>query len=235
MTSKKSGAPSVKKIAEMVGQPAASLTGIEALLFPLTQYFDPHYHGIEKVPAGKPTMLVANHSVWSIADMLLPYGIRKHFDRHVRPLGDRMHFNPVVPQRALFEKFGVVLGAPSVVRTLMADDQDIFVFPGGAREVLKRHVEKYTLQWKKRLDFIKLALEGGYSITPVGVSGGDDIFDILLDAGHFLQTPLGKFLSTNTIARKCSGVVRRSRNFCVDLAFLLCRVRNSFILCSVNR
>ena len=202
MTREKSGTPNAEKIAEMIGRPAASLTEIETLLFPLIQYFDPHYHGIENVPADKPTLFVANHSVWSIADLMLPYGIRKHLDLHVRPLGDRMHFNPVAPQRTLFEKFGVVLGDRAVVRALMADGQSILVFPGGAREVMKRHNEKYTLQWKKRVGFVKLALEGGYSITPIGVSGGDDIFDILLDAGHLLKTPLGKFLGTNMIAKK---------------------------------
>ena len=34
------------------------------------------------------------------------------------------------------------------------------------------------------------------------MSGGDNIFDILLDAGDILKTPLGKFLSTNELAKK---------------------------------
>lgn len=202
MTKAKPDPLSKEAIAEMVGQPPASLDDIERLLFPLIQYFDPHYHQTENVRAGEPTMFVANHSIWSIADLLLPYGVKKHLDRHVRPLGDRMHYSPLAPQRKIFEKLGVVVGDRKVVRALMADRQDILVFPGGAREVMKRRDEKYTLQWKKRIGFLQLALEGGYSITPVGVSGGDDIFDILLDAGDILKTPLGKFLSTNELAKK---------------------------------
>lgn len=147
-------------------------------------------------------MFVANRSIWSIADLLLPYGARKNLDRHVRPLGDRMHYSPLAPQRKIFEKLGVVVGDRKVVSALMADRQDILVFPGGAREVMKRPDEKYTLQWQKRIGFLQLALEGGYSITPVGVSGGNDFFDILLDAGEILKTPLGKFLSTNELAKK---------------------------------
>ena len=57
MTKQESGAPSAEKIAKMIGRLPASLTEIEALLFPLIQYFDPHYHGIENVAAGKPTMM----------------------------------------------------------------------------------------------------------------------------------------------------------------------------------
>lgn len=202
MATEKSRAPSAEEIAEMVGRPAASLKEIESLLFPLIQYFDPHYHGIENVYANKPTMFVSNHSVWSIADMMLPYGLLKHQGRYVRSLGDRMHFAKLAPHRKLFEKLGVVLGTRGIVRALMDAQQSILVFPGGAREVMKRHDEKYTLQWKKRVGFVKLALEGGYSITPVGVSGGDDIFDILLDAGHFLETPLGKFLGGSDFGKK---------------------------------
>jgi len=202
MGENKMGSPTAKEIAEMIDRSPPTLSELETLLFPVIQYFDPHYHYAEKVGTDRPTMFVANHSVWSIADLMLPYGLKKHLDQDVRPLGDRMHFAKMAPHRKLFEKLGVVLGTRAVLRALMKDQQSILIFPGGAREVLKRHDEKYTLQWKKRVGFVKLALEGGYTITPVGVSGGDDIFDILLDAGHFLKTPLGKFLGGTDFAKK---------------------------------
>lgn len=202
MGEKKKGSPTSEEIAEMIDRPPPALKELDSLLFPIIQYFDPHYHHTEKVATDKPTMFVANHSVWSVADMMLPYGLKKHLDLDVRPLGDRMHFAKMVPHRKLFEKLGVVLGSRPILRALMEDQQNILVFPGGAREVLKRHDEKYTLQWKNRVGFVKLALQGGYTITPVGVSGGDDIFDILLDAGHFLETPLGKFLGGTDFVKK---------------------------------
>lgn len=202
MGNDKKGLPTPEEFAEMVDRPPAKLKEVETLLFPVIQYFDPHYHNVEAVTPDKPTMFVANHSVWSIADLLLPYGLLKEQDRSVRTLGDRMHFAKLAPHRKLFEKLGVVLGTRDIVRALMKDQQNILVFPGGAREVMKRHDEKYTLQWKKRVGFVKLALEAGYTITPVGVSGGDDIFDILLDAGHFLETPLGKLLGGSDFGKK---------------------------------
>ncbi len=189
-------------IAAMIAQPAASLDEVETLLLPLLHYFAPQFHQIDQVPQDKPTMFVANHSLWSVADLILPYGIRKHLGHNVRPLGDRMHFAKLAPQRSLFEKMGVVVGDRAVVRALMADGQSMLVFPGGSREVMKRHDEKYALQWKKRVGFVRMALEGGYTITPVGVSGGDDIFDILFDSGDFLRTPLGRMISANPLARK---------------------------------
>lgn len=179
-----------------------SLKGYRRACLPLIKYFDPQYHNFNKHNCDQPTLFVANHSIMSIADILLPYGIYQETGDYVRPLGDRLHFNRIAPHRTLFIKAGVVLGTRDNVRELMDDRQSILVFPGGIREVLKRRDEKYTLQWKKRIGFVSLALEKGYTITPIGVVGGDDIFNILMDANDVDKSLIGRKAMKTNLAQK---------------------------------
>jgi hypothetical protein len=68
------------------------------------------------------------------------------------------------------------------------------VFPGGGREVFKRKGEKYRLLWGDRLGFVRLAIEHRYPILPFGAVGAEECFEILVDAGDVLATPLGPLL-----------------------------------------
>jgi hypothetical protein len=63
----------------------------------------------------------------------------------------------------------------------MAHDQDLLVFPGGAHEAVKPSRERYRLQWKDRLGFVRLAAEQGYTIVPFGLVGPDEFYEYLLD------------------------------------------------------
>ena len=79
------------------------------------------------------------------------------------------------------------MGHPDVARALMAHDQDILVFPGGAHEAVKPSRERYQLQWKERLGFIRLAAEFGYTIVPFGLVGPDEFYEYLLDSEQIVK------------------------------------------------
>jgi 1-acyl-sn-glycerol-3-phosphate acyltransferase len=64
---------------------------------------------------------------------------------------------------------------------LMKTKQHILVFPGGAREALKRSGEEHRLFWKKRTGFARMAIANKYPITPFFVYGADLGYDILWD------------------------------------------------------
>ena len=64
----------------------------------------------------------------------------------------------------------------------MKAGENILLFPGGAREVAKRKGEAYQLVWKKRLGFVRLAVEHSYRILPFASVGQEDAFSIILDA-----------------------------------------------------
>jgi hypothetical protein len=50
------------------------------------------------------------------------------------------------------------------------------VFPGGGREMPKFKGEEYTLRWQGRSGFARLSLRHNYPIVPVGLVGGDDVY-----------------------------------------------------------
>ncbi|WP_233560280.1 alpha/beta fold hydrolase [Oleomonas cavernae] len=104
----------------------------------------------------------------------------------LRGLGDRGHFK--VPYWGeLLVRHGMVLGSPEVCSALMQAGQHILVFPGGAREVMRRKGEAYKLIWKQRTGFARLAIEHGYDIIPFGVVGPDESYRILFDANDMTR------------------------------------------------
>jgi 1-acyl-sn-glycerol-3-phosphate acyltransferase len=82
----------------------------------------------------------------------------------------------------------------------MRRGEHVLVFPGGAREVFKHKGEAYQLIWKERFGFVQLAIEHGYTITPYATVGAEEAFDVLLDSGDYMNTPLGRYLKRTGIA-----------------------------------
>jgi 1-acyl-sn-glycerol-3-phosphate acyltransferase len=69
------------------------------------------------------------------------------------------------------------------------------VFPGGAAEANKTAAEKYSLVWRERYGFVRMAALHGYSITPFGLVGPDDWYDHVLESQDLLNSRLGKMLA----------------------------------------
>ncbi len=156
-------------------------------------YFSPTFHGTENLDATRPTMYVANHSLYSLADPVLMIGIYDTLGEIPRGLADRLHFR--LPfYRDFVGSLGAVVGDRELVRGMMRAGQSIVVFPGGTREVMKKRHEGHRLVWKQRTGFVRLAVEMNYTITPVGVAGGDDCFDVVADADDYMNTLIGKWI-----------------------------------------
>jgi len=64
----------------------------------------------------------------------------------------------------------------------MARNEPVFVYPGGARETLKRTTdEKYQLFWEGRNGFAAMAIRWGATIIPVVSYGSEHFMDIVAD------------------------------------------------------
>jgi len=109
-------------------------------------------------------------------------------------LGDHSHFN-VPGWRSLLIGAAVVRGTPENCAELMREGKHVLVFPGGGREVMKRKGESYTLIWKQRTGFARLAIEHGYDIQPFAAVGADDVYNILVDAADVMKLPAWRWLS----------------------------------------
>lgn len=165
-------------------------------------YFNPLVFGLDQLDLSRPALFVGNHTLYGVLDV--PFIISEIYQQHqvvVRSLGDSFHFR-VPLWRDMLTAYGMVLGNPANCTALMQQGESVLVFPGGAREVMRRRDEKYSLIWKRRTGFARMAIQNGYDIIPFASVGADDCFDILYDAWDMQHSDLlHELLQHKTVAR----------------------------------
>lgn len=162
---------------------------LAALLKPLALVTQPKVYGIENVPESH-ALLVGNHTIYGFLDLpFMMAGLWKERGIPVRGLGDHGHY-AIPVWRDLLARCGMVRGTRANCAELMRRGENVLVFPGGAREVNKRKGEKYTLIWKERVGFARLAIRHGTAIVPFAAVGAEEMLDIVLDSESPLLAPL---------------------------------------------
>lgn len=149
-------------------------------------WFQPRVFNAERLP-DRPCLFIGNHSLFGFDGLVILPVMLEEYGRFLRPMGDKFLFSQPKLAAALLAR-GATMGHPDVARALMAHDQDILVFPGGAHEAVKPSHERYRLQWKERLGFIRLAAEYGYTIVPFGLVGPDEFYEYILDSEQVVDT-----------------------------------------------
>ena len=173
---------------------AAHMAAAHTLLAPWRAVTRPIFTGMDNLPERGPVLVVANHTLYGGLDvpMILDHVYRERAIS-LRVLGDHVH--DLVPGwRDLLRSYAMVPGNPAVGRALMAAGAHVLVFPGGAREVNKRKGQKYQLLWGERVGFAKLAQQTRATIVPMASVGGDDVYDIVVDADTAVLKPLNDLL-----------------------------------------
>lgn len=137
-------------------------------------YFRTEVFGIDRVPDGR-VLVVANHSGQIPVDGLL-IGTALMLDaeppRFPRSMVERWSAElPFVS--VFFPRCGQVVGSPDNARRLLENDEALVVFPEGSRGISKTFDRRYQLV-PFGLGFMRLALETGTPIVPVGVVGGEE-------------------------------------------------------------
>lgn len=179
----------------MIGErPApADLDRLFSLGAPLARVAAPHFEGLDQIPEGGPLLFVGNHTLYGVLDVPFLYGgLWRERRIFPRALGDHLHF-AVPGWRTLLRRLGVVDGTRSNCAALLSAGEHVLVFPGGAREVGKKKGQRYQLLWQERLGFARLALAHRCPIVPFSAVGGDDCYDIVLDADDYRRTRVGRF------------------------------------------
>jgi 1-acyl-sn-glycerol-3-phosphate acyltransferase len=152
-------------------------------LGPLVNLYWPHVDGLQHLPRDGRFLLVGNHTQSSVEALLISYFVRRSIGTRVRPLAVRDMGRMRGPAGDLFAAYGAVVGAPETARELMRHNETILVFPGGGREIAKFKGEEHTLRWQGRSGFARLSVENKYPVVPVGLVGGDDIYQSLTTRG----------------------------------------------------
>lgn len=148
-------------------------------LDPIVAAYKPYLDGLDNLPDDGRFLLVGNHTQAGTEALLIPYVVRRQIGTRVRPLADRRFGRFKGVPADVFAAFGAVVGTPDAARELMRSDETILVFPGGGREVNKASDQLYSLMWRGRNGFARLAVENDYPIIPVALVGGDDIYHVL--------------------------------------------------------
>ena len=154
--------------------------------------FSPKVSGVSNVPSS-PVLMVGNHSLFSLDVPLIQSSMLTETGRFVRAMADKVLFkNPST--KSLILNMGGVLGNPVVGSSLMEKGKDLMVFPGGSYEVNKPIQERYTLKWKDRVGFVRLAAKHGYTILPFATVGPDEFYDRYYEGPEWFDSPFGKLL-----------------------------------------
>ncbi len=159
---------------------------LELLMSPVTT-------GLERAPREGPVLFVGNHEVYGLDVPMVCLEIYEKTGRPVRGLGDHNHF-ALPGWGELLRRFGGVDGTRENCARLFEAGEQVLVFPGGGREVMKRKGEKYHLIWKHRIGFARLAIEHGVPIVPFATIGIEDMVEIVLDANDLLDSVAGRLL-----------------------------------------
>jgi len=155
-------------------------------------YFRVETHDIEKVPPG-PVLLIGNHSGQFAYDgsMLgMSMLLRADPPRLCRGMGE--YFLWRVPWMGVTaSRIGTMVGTPENCVAMLRDGECVAVFPEGARGANKPYRLRYQLQ-SFGLGFMRLALQTGTPIVPVGIVGAEEQqpgFANLSDVGARLNLP----------------------------------------------
>jgi 1-acyl-sn-glycerol-3-phosphate acyltransferase len=137
-------------------------------------YFRVETFGIGRVPTGR-VLLISNHAGQLPFDgMMLGTAMVLEADppRIARAMGEywipRIPFFNVAATRA-----GNLVGTPENCVALLEAGEAVMVFPEGVRGMNKPFTERYQLQ-RFGLGFMRLALETGTPIVPVGIVGSEE-------------------------------------------------------------
>jgi 1-acyl-sn-glycerol-3-phosphate acyltransferase len=84
------------------------------------------------------------------------------------------YYLPTIPFFGVFmHRMGSVVGTPSNCVQLLEHEEAVMVFPEGARGFVKPFSKRYELQ-TFGLGFMRLALETGTPIVPIGIVGAEE-------------------------------------------------------------
>lgn len=154
-------------------------------------YFSPTVVGLGNIPE-EPTLFIGNHSMFALDAVIMLPTVYHETGRFLRPLADNIWFGSMPGKKVAAG--GMVLAHPDVCAALMEAGHDLLVFPGGAAEANKPEEQRYSLVWRERYGFVRLAAKHGYNITPFGMVGPDEGWEHVIEGQDILHSKLLKLL-----------------------------------------
>jgi len=152
-------------------------------------FANPVIVGSDNIPEG-PVLYIGNHSTMAMDVIVAIPARQKASGRFVRGMSDEIMYRNA-RLRELIASSGAVMGHATIGDALFKAGKDILLFPGGAYEANKDLHERYTLKWKQRTGFVRMAARHGVPIVPVGIVGPDEWFGRYMNRDNVANSWLG--------------------------------------------
>jgi 1-acyl-sn-glycerol-3-phosphate acyltransferase len=154
--------------------PEFTKAAIAPIVWLYKNYFRVEVHGVENIPPGG-VFLISNHSGQIPIDAMM-IGLSAFLEaeppRVIRAMYEK--WIPSLPFVSIFmQRLGQVVGTPANCKRLLDQGECILVFPEGARGIVKPIQQRYQLT-EFGLGFMRIALETGTPIVPIGVVGAEE-------------------------------------------------------------
>lgn len=148
---------------------------IAAMVLFYRHWFRVETSGIDRIPKGR-VLLISNHAgntfAWDGAMLGMALYLESDPPRMARGMAE--YYLPTIPFFGTFmHRAGSVVGTPENCIQLLEEEEAIMVFPEGARGFIKTYDKRYQLQ-RFGLGFMRLALESGTPIVPIGIVGSEE-------------------------------------------------------------
>ena len=156
-------------------------------------YFRVETLGIENLPPGR-VLVIGNHAGNTIPFDGGMLGMALFLEAEPPRIGRAMaeFFLPQIPWwSGLIHRAGAVVGTPENCVQLLEREEAILVFPEGHRGFIKPYSQAYKLQ-RFGTGFVRLALQTGTPILPVGIVGSEEQSPGLADSkmlGRLIGSP----------------------------------------------
>ena len=145
------------------------------------QYWRVEVHGIERLPDTGPCLLVANRSGLLPYDgLMIAHAVERYHPLHPRPrftVADWLMTQPFA--QPFLARLGGVRACRENAERLLESGNFTVVFPEGVKGAAKSFRDRYQLQRFGRGGAVRVALEMGVPLIPVGVVGAEEAHPIL--------------------------------------------------------
>jgi 1-acyl-sn-glycerol-3-phosphate acyltransferase len=173
------------------GMEDVALRRVRPLLdFLFDRYWRVEVSGLENLPETGPCLLVANRSGLLPYDgLMLSHAIEREHPSGQRPrflVADWLMHLPFV--HASVAQIGGVRACRENAERLLASDRFVVVFPEGVKGAAKVFRERYQLKRFGRGGVVRVALETGAPLVPVGIAGAEEVHPILFKVGTLART-----------------------------------------------
>jgi 1-acyl-sn-glycerol-3-phosphate acyltransferase len=150
-----------------------------AVLLPLFRalraYYRARAHGLDRLPRGRPVLLVAKHPRAYLYFETMLLGLFTFFTDRAWPeiqvmekRDTSLHATPLVGW--LRRNVNTIPATEEAALAALAAGRSVLVFPGGAREL---HGEPDRLRWDGRRGFARIAARAGVEVVPLAIAGAD--------------------------------------------------------------